>query len=66
VSHGYAVGNLNINMLMFSAVLQKAPDLDATFVEIPFAVEEIFGVAYRGLLTRMDKTVPHLRIGLLE
>ena len=55
----------------FSAVLQKVPDIDGAYIEIPFDVKEVFGkgrvkvsatfdgVPYDGSLVRM-KTPYHI------
>lgn len=59
----------------FSAELIKTPDMDATYVIVPFDVEKTFGkkghvkvkttidgVPYRGMIAKMEKNKPHLLI----
>ncbi len=59
----------------FTADLIKVPDMDATYVIVPFDVEKEFGkkghikvkttidgVEYRGMIARMEKDKPHLLI----
>lgn len=65
---------MNPNVYRFEAVIQKVPDIDGTYVEVPFDVREAFGkgrvkvhatfdgVAYDGSLVRMG-TPGHI-IGL--
>lgn len=60
----------------FEAVIQKHPGKDATFIEIPFDVEETFGskrvkvkakfdeVEYRGSIVKMG--VPCYMIGITK
>lgn len=60
----------------FEAVIQKHPDKDATFIEIPFDVEETFGskrvkvkakfdeVEYRGSIVKMG--LPCYMIGITK
>lgn len=60
----------------FEAVIQKHPDKDATFIEIPFDIEETFGskrvkvkakfdeVEYRGSIVKMG--LPCYMIGLTK
>lgn len=55
----------------FIAELKKAPDMDATYIEVPFDVEQTYGkkrvkikatidgFIYCGSLVRMDKMCPH-------
>ncbi len=62
-------------MQTFIAELIKVPHMDATYVVIPFDVEQIYGnkgqikvkvtfdgVPYRGSLARMEKNAPHILI----
>ena len=56
---------MNKNIYEFEAVIQKVPDIDGAYVEIPFDVKEAFGkmrvavyatfdgVAYEGSVVRM-------------
>jgi hypothetical protein len=58
----------------FNAVIQKLPDMDAAFIELPFDAEKIFGkkrvkvkawfdgVLYRGTLMRMGRSCDWLGI----
>ncbi len=64
-----------MNAQTFTAELIKVPDMDATYIIVPFNVEKEFGqkghikvkttidgVAYRGMIARMEKDKPHLLI----
>lgn len=64
-----------MNVQKFTAELIKAPEMDATYIVVPFNVEKEFnrkghikvkttidGVAYRGMIARMKKNKPHLLI----
>lgn len=64
-----------MNTQNFTAELMKAPDMDATYVIVPFDVEKEFGkkghikvkttidgVEYRGMIAKMEKDKPHLLI----
>jgi len=56
---------MNPDVYTFDAVIQKVPDIDGAYVEVPFDVREVFGrgrvkvhatfdgVAYDGSLVRM-------------
>lgn len=56
---------MNSDVYTFDAVIQKVPDIDGAYVEVPFDVREVFGrgrvkvhatfdgVAYDGSLVRM-------------
>lgn len=60
---------------VFTAELRKVPNMDATYIIVPFDVEKIYGakghikvkttidgVPYRGMIARMEKDKPHLLI----
>lgn len=64
-----------MSMQNFTAELIKVPDMDATYLIVPFDVEKEFGkkghikvkttidgVEYRGMIARMEKDKPHLLI----
>ena len=65
---------MNPNTYAFDAVIQKVPDIDGAYVEVPFNVREVFGkgrvkvhaafdgVEYDGSLVRMG--VPGHILGL--
>lgn len=60
--------------IAFEAVIQKVPDIDGAYVEIPFDVQVVFGkkrvkvhatfdgVPYDGLITRMGTPGPILGV----
>ena len=47
------VKNINDKIYEFDAVIQKVPDIDGAYVNIPFDVKKEFGTAYEGSIVRM-------------
>jgi hypothetical protein len=72
--YSYLEENL-MTIQQFTAELVKVPEIDATYIVVPFDVEKeygqkghikvkttIDGVSYRGMIARMEKGKPHLLI----